>query len=658
MHTEKGRSMELKRAQRLSISLKYFVGLGLVLFCCLGCAASGTVAKSPASKPEMNVQGQEPPQAQPPLASPAATDQLLSVSAQEQGDTINIALTSDTPFKDYQFRRLGPDRFAVEMPTINGRGELPVLPDGGDRMRLAYEDLPGSGIQLTGSLKASLDRYVLNSGQNTLYVTLYVEGQPAAARKSSDARLLPPSPIKASSSAKKAGGGQPRAMAQAKPSQSQDNPSIVASQPTQQGEDPSFTGVMQRAKYSGKPISLDLLDADLKNVLRLLADLSGTNIVIEPQVTGRVTLKVEQVPWDQVLDMVLAMNELGKERIGNVIRIAAQGKLKDEWSQKTSEIKARQDLLEAAKDLGEITTAYLSVNYAQPAEIAAKIAEAKSEKGKISVDDRTSLIIYADFPARIEAARHLLARLDKATPQVLIEARIVTATTDITKSLGVQWSFNSEHVNRTNENTPFVQNFQVNSFPQNLFGFNMAQIIGQTLVQVDLQLSALENMNEVKIMAAPRVLTINNTKAIITQGTQIPYRKANEFGVISTEFKDATLELQVIPHITPDRKVRLEIKAKQDEPTVQTFEVGGDNAVGIDTRKIETELLVDDGSILVIGGVIRNRDSLARDATPGLHQIPILGRLFKSETVASTRTELLIFISPKIVETPRIPMQG
>jgi type IV pilus assembly protein PilQ len=605
----------------------------------------------------MSAQGRDVPASQPSLASPAATDRLLSVSAQEQGDTINVTLTADTPFTDYQFRRLGPDRFAVELPSINGLGELPVLPDGGDRMKLAYEELPGSGIQLTGFLKAPLDRYVLNSGENVLYVTLYVDRQPVAAGGgSSGTRKLPPSPIKGSSDAKK-GSGNPRAMTQAKPPLPSNNPSVGAVQPTQ-GEDPSFTGVMQRAKYTGKPISLDLLDADLKNVLRLLADLSGTNIVIEPEVTGKVTLKVEQVPWDQVLDMVLAMNELGKERIGNVIRIAAQGKLKEEWSQKTSEIKARQDLLEAAKDLGEITTAYLSVNYAQPAEIAAKITESKSDKGKISVDDRTSLIIYADFPARIEAARQLLARLDKATPQVLIEARIVTATTDITKSLGVQWSFNSQHVNRTNDDRPFVQNFQVNSFPQNLFGFNMAQIIGQTLVQVDLQLSALESMNEVKIMAAPRVLTINNTKAIITQGTQIPYRKANEFGVISTEFKDATLELQVIPHITPDRKVRLEIRAKQDEPTVQTFEVGGDNAVGIDTRKIETELLVDDGSILVIGGVIRNRDSLARDGTPGLHQIPILGRLFKSETVASTRTELLIFISPKIVETPRIPMQG
>jgi len=648
-HTTKGNSMEVKYIQRLGRSLKSFATLALVLFSCFGCAASGTVGKSAAGSPETEVQGKAAGKSLPAAAPVMAQDHLLNVMVNEQGHKIIIEMNADGPITDYQFRRLGSDRFALELPNITGQGELPLLPQSGAGVRLTYEDLPPAGIQLVGSLKTTLDQYVLNSGKNTLTLTLdLMEEAPHRA----GAKQPPPSPIKAASSAKKSKPNISKAMASADTQEIAKLPAPEGQ--TSQGDDPGFSGVMQRTKYTGKPISLDLLDADLRNVLRLLADLSGTNIVIEPDVTGKVTLKVEQVPWDQVLDMALAMNGLGKERIGSVIRIARQAKLKEEWNHKTSEIKARQDLLEAAKDMGEITTAYLSVNYAMPKDVADKIAEIKSDKGRLSVDERTSLILFSDYPARIDSARQLLAKLDRPTPQVLIEARIVTATTNISRSLGIQWSFGTSDVDNAATNT----NFQVNSLPLNLFAFNMAQIVGETLVKVDLQLSALETANELKIMAAPRVLTINNVKAVITQGTQIPYAKLNEFGVTSTEFKDATLELQVTPHITPDKKVRLEIKAKQDEPTAQTFDVGGNNAVGIDTRKIDTELLVDDGSIVVIGGVIRNRDSRGRTATPGLQDIPLLGRLFKSENASADRTELLIFISPKIVETPRVPMSG
>ena len=155
------------------------------------------------------------------------------------------------------------------------------------------------------------------------------------------------------------------------------------------------------------------MDADLRNVLRLLSDLTGTNIVIEPDVTGKVTLKVEQVPWDQVLDMVLSMNDLGKEQVGNVIRIAKQSKLRQEYLQQAEAIKAKQNLAETTRDLGELSTVYFPVNFGKPAEIAAKISDAKSERGKVAVDERTSLIIYTDYPARITGARQLL---DPARP--------------------------------------------------------------------------------------------------------------------------------------------------------------------------------------------------------------------------------------------------
>ncbi|MFZ2447729.1 MAG: secretin and TonB N-terminal domain-containing protein [Syntrophobacteraceae bacterium] len=406
------------------------------------------------------------------------------------------------------------------------------------------------------------------------------------------------------------------------------------------------TPAAARKQYTGKPISLDLLDADLRNVLRLLADLTGTNIVIEPDVTGRVTLRVEQVPWDQVLDMVLSMNDLGKEQVGNVIRIARQGKLRHEWAQQTDAIRARQELAETTKDLGELSTVYLSVSFAKPAEIAVKIAEAKSERGKVAVDERTSLIIYTDYPARIANARQLMGRLDRPTPQVLIEARIISLNSEVRKSLGVRFGFSATNP----ANATLVQNFAINGPPLDFFTGNVSQLIGKTLVNVDLTIQALETANELRIMAAPRVMTLDNVKAVISQGVQIPYLKVGDTasGITGTEFKDAVLELQVTPHITPDRKVRMTIEAKQDEPSLTV--VGAQGQPGIETRKISTELLVDDGNIIVIGGVIRNRDSIQKSATPGLSNIPILGRLFKTEESDVGRTELLIFISPRIVE--------
>ncbi|MHC1729633.1 MAG: type IV pilus secretin PilQ [Syntrophobacteraceae bacterium] len=421
--------------------------------------------------------------------------------------------------------------------------------------------------------------------------------------------------------------------------------------PTQPGafsEEPA-TPVAAKKQYTGKTVSLDLMDADLRNVLRLLSDLTTTNIVIEPDVAGKVTLKVENVPWDQVLDMILAMNDLGSERVGNVIRIARQSKLKSEWLAQAESIRAKQELSETTKDLGELSTVYFSVNFGKPADIAARMLEAKSERGKVAVDERTSLIIYTDYPARVASARQLLQRLDRATPQVLIEARIITLRSSISRNLGVNLAFSAIKNGASLGNNGFAINPPISGIPQ--FDLFFSQLIGKTMVNVDLEVQALETANEARIVAAPRVLTLDNVKATVTQGTQVPYLKVGDTAanITAIEFKDATLELQVTPHITPDRKVRMTINAKQD--TVSAVVVN--DQPGIDTRKVNTELLVDDGNVIVIGGVIDNSSTHNKRATPGLHQIPILGRLFKTESSEEIRNELLIFISPKIVEASK-----
>jgi type IV pilus assembly protein PilQ len=373
-----------------------------------------------------------------------------------------------------------------------------------------------------------------------------------------------------------------------------------------------------------------------------------------------------------VMDLILEMNALDKDCDGSkdcsgktVIRIARREKLKQERNeraeqlkkellQRAEQMKAKQEVVELAKDVGAITTAYLTVNYAQPTDIANKLTEIRSERGKISVDERSNLIIYTDYPSRIDVARTLLTRLDRAMAQVMIEARIVTATQEITTALGTEWHLKSIRYSVTTPDPTMpagTQTFQMNRPADPLFGFTIASLWGQTLASIDFKLSALETTNQVNIVAAPKVLTINNMKAVITQGTQIPYLVRSDYGSSSTQFKDAVVELQVIPHITPDQKVRLEIQAKQDEPTVKEYIVGDSTVPGIDTRKINTELLVDDGQVIVIGGVMRARDEDSNRGTPGIKNIPILGWLFKNVTEAKQKSELLIFISPQIVES-------
>lgn len=393
--------------------------------------------------------------------------------------------------------------------------------------------------------------------------------------------------------------------------------------------------------YSGKPISLDLMDADVRNVLRLIADITGTNMVIEPDVSGRVTLKVEKVPWDQILDIILAMNSLGHEHEGNVIRVAREARLKEEKNLRSEALRAQQAFQEVVKDAGELATVYFTINYADPKTIATRIGENKGERGRVSIDERTNLVIYSDAPARIADARHLIARLDRPTSQVLIEARIVTLNSRASRRLGINWSLETDSSPSPNPG------FQINvpMTGATAFGFNIARLIGLDSIRLDARIEALESLGEVQVLAAPNVMTLNNVQAVINQGIQIPYLQQTAEGTPSTVFQSAVVELKVIPHITPDRRIRMKIDAKQDEPGVVM-----NQQVSIETRNISTELFVEDGEIVVIGGVMRDRREKSMDGTPGLHRVPLLGRLFKSENTSQEKTQLLIFISPKVID--------
>ena len=636
--------------QRLRRWMRSSAGLSLILLYCLGCAAGPAGTGSKAEAPETMLQ-KEASKPTSPAGLRVHTDRILSVTVQEGTKDIIVRMTGNAPFQDYQFRRLQDDRFSLELSDVHSKADLPALPPPSDQLKLSFEDekAPNQGVQLLGTLNKPLDHYILDTAGNDLVLALY----PSRQSRSLPVETTPPPPP----SKKEKPRGTP-AQAQSSPApQPTAGVRGVVSEPREVLDAEETTGAaMLKKRYAGKPISLDLLDADLRNVLRLLADVTGTNIVIEPDVSGRVTLKVEHVPWDQVLDMVLAMNGLGKEQVGNVVRIAKQTKLQAEYTQQADEIKAKQALFEAAKDLGEITTAYLTVNYAAPADIAAKITEIKSDKGKISIDERTSLILYSDYPVRLENAKKLIARLDKATSQVLIEARIVQLSTLATRDLGIRWDLNSSNTN------PAADFHVTHPVAGDLFHFNYGQVIGKALWTIDLTLSALETASKGKVLSSPRVLTVNNVKAIISQGTQIPYLSASQAvpggtaqgDIATTEFRSAVLELQVTPHITPDRKVRMEIQAKQDRPSGGTVQ----GQPILDTRSITTELLVEDGNTVVIGGVIEDNEAISSGGTPGLNKIPLLGWLFKDNTIRKEKTEMLIFICPRIVDATTLTHGG
>ena len=411
---------------------------------------------------------------------------------------------------------------------------------------------------------------------------------------------------------------------------------------------PPVSGIPQR--YVGQKISLDLQEVDIRNVLRLLADVTGKNIVVEPNVKGKVTLKVDNVPWDQVLELILKINELDQVMEGNVIRIATAAKIKSELDRRREEVEAQKQLMVAARDLGEITTEYLQVNYADVGEISAQINNIKSDSGTLSVDNRTNLIIYSDFPKRIETAKEILAMLDKATKQVMIESRIVSANTNFSRNLGISWTTGytaNSLANRLGGAPEFDFSVAAPTSAIGQFGVNFARTLGvNNLFTLDMQLDALEQAGEGRVISSPRIFTLDHVQAMIQQGDQIPYPQRTEEGTISTAFAPATLSLTVTPHITPDGKVRLEVLAKKDEAD---FSRTVQDVPAIRTQEAQTELLVNDGDTIVIGGIVIHDTSWSEDRVPFLWRIPLLGWLFKNRQIVEEKTELLIFLSPSIV---------
>jgi len=446
-------------------------------------------------------------------------------------------------------------------------------------------------------------------------------------------------------------------------------------------------------KYRGQRISMDFKDADLTNVFRIIAEVSNLNIITADDVKGKVSLRLVNVPWDQALDIVLRSKSLGATQEGNVLRIAPLSSLrKEEQDRFDAQKQVEQSRQEAMNRAAEVKASQESVfdtipvNYSKASELLAKIKPLTSKFGKLDSDDRTNVLIIRDLPQHIAEVRALVATLDTATPQVLIEARIVEVDTSFTRELGVQWggtflgdagrwkygltgaqdstggSIPGQPLDSTQR--MFSVSNPVNLPPAN-WAINLPAAIGtgaggginfgilRDNLRLDFSLSALEASGKGKIISSPKIVTTDNKEATIEQGTQIPYSTVSASGT-NTQFIDATLSLKVTPHITPDGRVSMKLEAKNDSQG----ETGADGKPAINKKKATTEVLIRDGETTVIGGILQVNRSESRAGLPWLSKIPVLGYLFRKDVNQTRNRELLIFITPKILKQESIPAKA
>ena len=426
--------------------------------------------------------------------------------------------------------------------------------------------------------------------------------------------------------------------------------------------------------YTGRRISLDFKDADIQDILRLIAEVSNKNIIAGDDVHGKITMKMTNVPWDQALDIILQTNSLGMVQVGNIIRIAPLSTLRKEQESQL-EAKQKQEKLE------ELVTRIIPVNYAKATDLAAQLKSLLTSRGSVSVDTRTNSIIIKDVPKVITESEKLVQALDLQTPEVLIEARIVEADTNFTRQLGVQWG-NAYHAspaygnatglsfpntigigggtiqqNSTSQPLPLAggvgasgNNYMVNlpaavgTGSGGAIGFTFGNLTNSFLL--DLQLSAMEQTGEGKIISSPKVTTLDNTQAKIQQGLSIPYQTVSQMGT-QTQFIDAVLSLEVTPHITANGSIIMKIKADKNAPDTSILSASG--VPSISKKEADTEVLVKNGETTVIGGIYQFNKSTTVSGVPWFYKIPLIGWLFKNTTKTNQTTELLIFITPRIV---------
>ncbi len=410
------------------------------------------------------------------------------------------------------------------------------------------------------------------------------------------------------------------------------------------------------ADFSGRAISLNFQDIPVRTVLQIIADYNGFNLVTSDTVSGNITLRLDGVPWDQALDIILKVKGLDKRMEGNILMVAPSDELS---AREARDLQAKQQV----EELAPLYSEYVQVNYAKATDFANLIKNDDnsilSTRGSVSVDERTNTLLIRDTAKSIEDIRRMVNVLDIPVRQVVIESRMVTVKDSINEELGIRWGVTDTDgeyassgtlegsdsagsglvpalADRLNVNLPVAN-------PAGSIAFQVARLADGTIL--DLELSAMEKENKGEIIASPRITTANQKQAYIEQGVEIPYQEASSSGATSTQFKKAVLSLTVTPHITPDDRIILDLVVTQD--TVSDVQNG--QAPAIDTQRIGTQVLVNNGETIVLGGIYQQAIISTVSKVPVLGDIPYFGWLFRNSNNYNEKKELLIFVTPRIV---------
>ncbi len=413
--------------------------------------------------------------------------------------------------------------------------------------------------------------------------------------------------------------------------------------------------------YTGRRVSLEFQEADVQDIIRLIADVSKLNIVTGDDVKGKLSLKLIDVPWDQALDIMLATLNLDKMQHGNIVRIAPSEKLRKE-----REVALAND--KAAKQLEPLRLKLLNVNYAKASELSSRVRNLLSERGTVDVDDRTNTLIIKDIREHLSRAENLVKALDTQTPQVRIEARIVLADDSSAKNLGIQWgpSLKMDSTNNKSRGIQFpreiaagsvdasaidLSEYAVDALPgtANLgtLGLRLGSV--SDIFKLDLKLQYLENESLGRVVSRPSISVLDNKTAKITQGARVPFLSSSSSGT-NVSFQDVGINIEVTPQITSDGAVILRIATKSNE--VQNQSVGGNPITTI--REANTEMLVKSGKTAVLGGVFKTSETRSSAGVPGLMRLPLLGWLFSNSSKTQTKEETLVFITPYILNDNRL----
>ncbi|HDI60645.1 MAG TPA: type IV pilus secretin PilQ, partial [Desulfobacteraceae bacterium] len=411
---------------------------------------------------------------------------------------------------------------------------------------------------------------------------------------------------------------------------------------------------VKRKTYTGEKIALDFYETDIKNVFRILKEVSGKNFAIDPDVQGAVTLSFDKpVPWDQVMDLVLRMNQLGQVMEGDVIRIATLQTLQREEKLRQERIEAERKTREAEKALEPLVTEYIAINYADVSDVKEKLGDLiTDDRGSIILDQRNSQIIVKETAENISRIKERVLRLDKITPQVLIEARIVEATKNFSRTIGTKFGVGpgnnvkfDSHSLGGQWDLALSSNFPSGSAVGSGSGisFDFTRLVGSPLA-INAAIDAAESENETKIISSPRILTLNGEEAEIVQGLTT-YRTIIVDGTPDQKEIDIDLKLTAKPEIKSDNRISMEIKVeKRDFAGIINGEIS------ISKNEASSKLLLNDGETIVIGGITKTNDSVTNEGLPWLRKIPIIGLLFGSENKSNIKNELMIFITTRIVD--------